>query len=359
MPSASANAGAAGRLHGGISAGELRALGGAGDVLDLSASCNRYGPCPAVVEAIRAAPIDRYPDPTATGAREALAAALDTAPDRIALGNGAAELLWTLAGALVRPGSGVVIVEPTFGELRAAVDHAGGRVHEWRARPDDGFAIDLDAVGRLIRDRRAAVAYLCAPNTPAGTAIPAGAVRELAAALPDTAVILDQSFLSLSERFADAAIAQPDNVTCVRSLTKDLGIPGVRIGYAIAPPPLIARIERGRAAWTTSAAAQAAAIAACAAGEFVAASRARGLADRAQLAAALAGLGLAPAPSTTGFLAVRTGDAHRLRHRLLAHHRIAVRDCASFGLPDHVRIAAPPPGDRARLVAALARELAP
>ncbi|HMG24250.1 MAG TPA: aminotransferase class I/II-fold pyridoxal phosphate-dependent enzyme, partial [Kofleriaceae bacterium] len=141
MPSASATAGAMGRLHGGISAGELRALGGAGDVLDLSASCNRYGPCPAVVDAIRAAPIDRYPDPTAAAAREALAAALDTAPDRIALGNGAAELLWTVAGALVRPGSGVVIIEPTFGELRAAVDHAGGRVHEWRARPDDGFAI--------------------------------------------------------------------------------------------------------------------------------------------------------------------------------------------------------------------------
>lgn len=346
------------RVHGGPAHAELRALGlTAGDVLDLSASCNPFGPCAAVVDAIRLAPIDRYPDPTAAAAREALAAALDTAPDRIALGNGAAELLWTLASALIRPGTPVVVVEPSFCELRAAAEHAGGQVHEWRARPDDGFAIDLAAVGRVIRDRSARVAYLCAPGTPAGTAVPADAVRALARACPDTTFLVDQSFLSLSERFADAAAAQPANVACIRSLTKDLAIPGVRVGYLVAAPALVARVELGRPAWTTSAAAQAAAIAACTAGAFVAGSRARLLAARAQLAAALAALGLAPAPSTTGFLVVRTGDAADLRQRLLARHRILVRDCASFGLPDHIRVAARIGSDRERLIAALAREL--
>jgi histidinol-phosphate/aromatic aminotransferase/cobyric acid decarboxylase-like protein len=347
------------RPHGGIAPAELHALGLApADVLDVSTSCNPYGPCAAVVDAIRAAPIDRYPDPTAGAARAALAAALDIQPDRIALGNGAAELLWTLAAVLVRPGTSVVIVEPTFGELRAAVEHAGGAVHEWRARPDDGLAIDLPAVGRLIEERAATVAYLCAPNTPAGTAIPAGAVRALASALPTTAFLLDQSFLSLSERFADLAVAQPGNVACVRSLTKDFAIPGVRLGYLVAAPALVALVERSRAAWTTSAAAQAAAIAACTAGEFVDRSRARLLADRAQLAGDLVALGLAPAPSTTGFLAVRTGDACGLRRRLLANHRVLVRDCTSFGLPDHIRLAARPAAERERVIAALARELA-
>jgi histidinol-phosphate/aromatic aminotransferase/cobyric acid decarboxylase-like protein len=253
----------------------------------------------------------------------------------------------------------VVIVEPTFGELRAAALHAGGLIHDWRARADDGFAVDLSAVGTLIRERRCSVAYLCAPNTPTGAAIAAGDVRALAATLPDTTFLLDQSFLSLSERFADISVAQPANVACVRSLTKDFAIPGVRVGYLIAAPELIARVERGRPAWTTSAAAQAAAIAACTAGAFVAESRDRMLADRARLAADLTALGLAPAPSTTGFLAVPTGDACGLRQRLLAHHRIVVRDCTSFGLPDHIRIAARPAADRERMIAALARELAP
>lgn len=343
------------RVHGGIPHAELRTLGlGADDVLDLSASCNPYGPCDLVLDAIRAAPVDRYPDPTATTARETLAAALGVTAEHIALGNGAAELLWTLASVLIRSGAGVVIVEPAFCELRLAAEHAGGQIHDWRARPEDGFAVDLARAARLIHQRAAAVVYLCAPGTPTGAAVPAAQVAALAEAHRATTFVLDQSFLSLSERFADAAIAQPPNVACVRSLTKDLAIPGVRVGYVIAAPPLIARIERARAAWTTGAAAQAAAIAACGAGAFVAASRARLLADRAALAAGLAALGLAPAPSSTGYLVAHVGDARAVRRRLLVEHAILVRDCTSFGLPDHVRIAARPAAERERLFAALA-----
>jgi histidinol-phosphate/aromatic aminotransferase/cobyric acid decarboxylase-like protein len=356
------DAGAAGaphRPHGGLPHAELAELGlAADDVLDLSVSCNPYGPCAAVVEAIRAAPLDRYPDPSATAARAALAAALDTTPDRIALGNGAAELLWTLAAVLVRPGSRVVVVEPGFGELRAAAEHADGEICEWRCRSDDGFAVDLAAIGRLIRERGAAVAYVCAPGTPTGAAVPAAAVAELAVEHPGTRFVLDQSFLSLSERFADAAVAQPANVACVRSLTKDFAIPGVRVGYVVAAPALIARVEQARPAWTTSSPAQAAAVAACTAGAFVADSRDRLLADRARLAAELADLGLPTAPSSTGFLAVRTGEARSLRRRLLAGHGILVRDCTSYGLPDHIRLAARPAAERARVIAALAEELA-
>ena len=347
------------RSHGGLPHAELGALGiAATGVVDFSASCNPYGPCDAVVEAIRAAPIDRYPDPTAGAARAALAASLGTTADRIALGNGAVELLWTLASLLVRAGTRVAIVEPTFCELRIAAEHAGGRIHEWRARPDDGFAIDLVAFGRLIAARGARVAYLCAPGTPTGTAVPARDVYALADHHPDTTFVLDQSFLSLSERFTDQDVAPPGNVACVRSLTKDHAIPGVRVGYLVAAPALIARVERGRPAWTTSAAAQAAAIAACAAGGFVADSRTRLLSERRAFADQLAQLGTAPVPSTTGFLAVRTGDAAGLRQRLLTGHRILVRDCSSFGLPDHVRLATRPAAERDRLIAALHRELA-
>jgi len=160
------------------------------------------------------------------------------------------------------------------------------------------------------------------------------------------------------ERFAEVALAPPVNVACIRSLTKDFAIPGVRVGYVVAAPALIARVEHGRPAWTTSAAAQAAAIAACGSGAFVADSRGRLLAARAELAAGLAAIGLGPAPSSTGFLIVRTGDARGVRRRLLARHRIVVRDCASFGLPEHIRLAARAAPDRERVIAALRQELA-
>lgn len=349
--------GSAPRVHGGPQDAELRALGiDPATLVDFSVNTNPYGPCPALVEAIRTAPIDRYPDPTGRAAREALGSALDVAPDELALGNGAAELLWTLARALVRPGTKVLVVEPTFCELRAAATAAGAHVVEWRARSENDFAIDLDAVGARARAEDAALVYLCTPNTPTGTGVPAADIARWAAADPHRVVVLDQSFLSLSERFSDAAVAMPPNVVRVRSLTKDHAIPGVRVGYLIASRELVARVEDQRPAWMTSAMAQAAAIAACGQQAFVDDSRRALLADRDALAGELSRLRLAPVPSTAGFFLVRVGDARELRHRLLARHRILVRDCASFGLPEYVRLAARPAADRARLVAALAEE---
>jgi histidinol-phosphate/aromatic aminotransferase/cobyric acid decarboxylase-like protein len=305
-----------------------------------------------MVAAVQAAPLGVYPDRQATLARRRLAERLGVAPDRLALGNGAADLLWALAHALVAPGSPVLVVEPTFGEWRAAAVAIGARVVEWRAHPADGFAIDLAAVADRARSSRAAVMYLCAPNVPTGVGVPAAEIAAFAAGLPELQVVLDQSFLLLSERAAELAVAMPDNVVCVRSLTKEHGIPGVRVGYVLAAPAVLDRLERHRPAWSASAPAQAAAVAACAPQEvaFVAESRARLLADRRRMSAALARLG--PLPSTANFFLLPVGDAAGLRRRLLVQHRLLVRDCESFGLPGHIRVAARP--DAGRLIAALA-----
>jgi len=346
------------RVHGGLLHAELRTLGIAPDeVLDLSVNCNPYGPCREVVEAVRAAPIDQYPDPRAHEALEAIASLLGIDPAQVALGNGASELLWTLAHVLVRPGTGVVVVEPTFCEFRAAAGRAGGRVHEWRAKSSDAFAIDLQAVEELVHKHEAAVLYLCAPNTPTGISVPANDVAGLAEANPNVAIVLDQSFLSLSERFSDVRTRLPGNVICVRSMTKDHAIPGIRVGYLVAAPSIVVRVEDWRPAWTTSSLAQAAAIAACRATDFVDRSREKLLADRSKLAELLRRLGLDPVPSATGFLIVRTGGGPLLRNRLLANHRILVRDCSSFGLPDYIRLAARPEVERERLAGALRQEL--
>src|SRR5205823_6635665 len=100
------------RSHGGPHHEELERLGLLPeDVLDFSVSTNPYGPAPAVVEAIRRAPVATYPDPSATLARRKLAEHLGVLPIHLALGNGAADLLWNLARALVRPRTTVLIVE--------------------------------------------------------------------------------------------------------------------------------------------------------------------------------------------------------------------------------------------------------
>ena len=348
------------RVHGGVDGAELAALGvDPARVLDVSVNTNPYGPCAAMRDAIAAAAIDRYPDPTARAARVALAAAAGVTADEIALGNGAAELLWTLARVLPRGDGPALVVEPTFAEARAALEAAGAPIVAWHASRHARFAIDLPAIAALARARRAAIVYLCTPNTPTGAIVPAAAVAEWASALAPAHVLLDQSFLSLSARAADAAVAMPPNVIRVRSLTKDHGIPGVRVGYALAARDVITRVEAARPAWTTGAHAQAAAIASARddARAFVAASARCLLADRAALDAALVALGLAPVPSSTVFTLVPVADAAALRRRLLLRHHVLVRDCASFGLPGFLRLAARPAPDRDRVVAALVQEL--
>src|SRR5882672_9838063 len=96
------------RAHGGLVADELAGMGiAANDVLDFSVNLNPYGPAPAMREAIRSARIDLYPDATSSHARAALARDCGVAADRIALGDGGAGLLWSLARLLLAPGDAV------------------------------------------------------------------------------------------------------------------------------------------------------------------------------------------------------------------------------------------------------------
>ncbi len=347
------------RVHGGLHDAELEALGlGPDDVLDWSSSTNPYGPAPGVLRALQEAAIGRYPDTSGRSARHALSTALGVDRDALVLGNGAADLLWSLARAWLAPGRRALLVEPTFCEFRAAARAAGAELCEWRSRPEDGFRVDLDAVGERARAARASVVYLCAPNTPTGGTLAAEPIGEFARAHAELSIVLDQSFLSLSERHADASVRMPDNVATVRSLTKDHGIPGVRVGYLIARPELCAAIEAGRPAWSTSAFAQAAAIACCQCPDFVRESRERLLDDRRALERELGELGVPCFPSVTSFSLARVPQVAALRARLLERHRIVVRDCASFGLPGFMRLGAKPPAARQRLIAALRAERA-
>lgn len=347
------------RAHGGLPAAELRGLGrDPAQVLDFSVNVNPYGPLPAVEHAARTAALDRYPDPTAQPAREALAGVLDVPPDRLVVGHGAAELLWTLATALMMPGDRAVVLEPTFSEFRSAVEARGGEVVAHRVTEAEGFLPDLDAFAERLQASRAKLAYVCAPNNPTGRGVAVDALYAIARTCRDTVFVIDQAFLALSERHRDRGRRPPDNVVLVRSMTKEHALPGLRVGYLVAPLEIARRLERCRPPWSASAPVQCAVEAICRQGEdFVARSRRRLLADRVSLEASLEACGLCAWPSETSYSLVRVGDATQVRARLLARRGIAVRDCSSFGLPAHIRLAARPARDLERLRTALKEEM--
>jgi histidinol-phosphate/aromatic aminotransferase/cobyric acid decarboxylase-like protein len=349
------------RAHGGLSEEERRRAGvGDAPVLDFSVNVNPYGPTPAMLAAVRGAVLGQYPDDGACLAREALGQLWAVEPDQIVLGNGAAELLWLCARVVAPPGTRVLIVGPTFSEFAAGATSNGAAVNTWRATADDDFCVDVSMLCQAITATAAEVVYLCAPNNPTGVHLKAAELQALAQQNHAVTFVVDQAFLSLCEHAAEIVAPRPPNVLFVRSLTKDHAIPGLRVGAVVASPALAARLELSRPSWSTSAGAQAAAVAARHESDFVAECRRKLIDDRRALAAALATLGLACVPSSTTFVLAGLPGAvtgHELRDRLLGRFHILVRDCASFGLPDFIRVAARPEADRRALLAALAATL--
>jgi histidinol-phosphate/aromatic aminotransferase/cobyric acid decarboxylase-like protein len=339
------------RVHGGGDAAELERRGAAvSELVDFSVNLNPYGPCKPVVEAAAAARLDRYPDLRATAARAAWARELAISPSEIAVGHGAADLFWAITRAFVRAGDRVIVAGPTFSEMYFAAQAAGAEVVNVTREHGEAGLASIDELSA--RGKGARLLYLCSPNNPTGCIVRPTEVRALASQLPDTRIVLDQAFLSLSDHAADLAVRFPPNVICVRSLTKDFALAGLRIAYLVAAPELVDEIERARPTWATSAPALAAITEAAAQGEFVRNSYARLREDRAHLVRGLEALGLSPRPSCTVFVLLPVADAAQTCALLLTRG-LSARDGTSFGLPQQVRIAVRPSADTARLLDAL------
>jgi len=333
--------------------------------VDFSTSVNAYGPAPSVVAAVRAATdaagIAAYPDPTCHAARVALASHAGLSPDEVAVGAGAAELILAIALAFVRADDGVVVPAHAFGEYARAAALCGARVWAPAATgsPPAVAGAAAAALANLIAAERPRVAFICTPESPSGRAWSREAVLAVADACREagTLLVADQSY----DAFAADPLGTPGvrglpGVLWLRSLTKDHALAGIRVGYVAGPAALVAAVERARVPWSVSAPAQAAAAAACApeALAHVARTTAQLRLAAADLGGSCAALGVAVLPTDAHYFLLDVGDAARVVRDVRARHALRLRDCRSFGLPRHVRVAARTPPENALLVAALA-----
>jgi L-threonine-O-3-phosphate decarboxylase len=341
-------------VHGGPDSVELERLGlPGGTLLDFSVSTNPLGPSPAALAAARQADLGRYPDRRSLALRRALAARLGLTIEQIVVGNGSAELIWLLALAYLQEGDCAFVLEPTFGEYRAGAELLGAQVVEWRAAPENGFALDLQAAAGVLARTRPRLAFVCNPNNPTGAWLARADLEALLAAWPDGLLVVDEAYLELADRDSPALpLLESGRLVLLRSLTKDFGLPGLRLGYAVASPATARALSTVQPPWSVNAGAQAAGLAALDDQQHVAAGRRAAAEARAYLAPRLAALGYRCLPSVGNYWLVEVGDAASLRRRLL-DQGILVRDCASFGLPTHIRLAARPLEECERLVQAL------
>jgi L-threonine-O-3-phosphate decarboxylase len=340
-------------VHGSLNYGELQALGlRPEEVLDFSANVNPYAPSPAVRKVLVEVSLDRYPDRECLELRTALAESLGVAPERILPGNGASELIWLAALAFVGSGSRVLILGPTFGEYARTARLMGARVSSWQAREETGFAIEPAEIADCLEVLRPEVVFLCNPNNPTGATLPADVIAAWARQYGGTLFVLDEAYLPFASGLGSAVAVMADNVLVLRSMTKDFGLAGLRLGFAVGDERVIALLRRVQPPWSVNAPAQAAGVAALSTFTHRQRSLEQLTQAKHELTVGLAQLGLIPVPSATHFFLVKMGDGAAFRQALL-QRGLLVRDCASFGLPAHVRIAARRPKENARLLAVI------
>ena len=339
--------------HGALDYSELEMLKlDPGEVLDFSVNSNPYGPSSAVREILRTIPLERYPDRETLALRRALADHLDIAPDQIVAGNGAAELIWLVALAFLRPGDLVLVLGPTFGEYTRAAALMGAQVEILTAQPEQGFVVNPDDVTRSLRRVQPRLVFLCNPNNPTGTLTSLETIDAWARSHPQTLFIVDEAYLAFAATARSALNIGVQNILVLRSMTKDYALAGLRLGYAVSNEDVIDALARVSPPWSVNSMAQAAGVAVLADKENLRSSLDKLARANETLVAGLRTLGLTPLPSDVHFFLVLVEDGAAFRRKLL-RQKIMVRDCASFGLPAHVRIATRRPEENARLLNAI------
>lgn len=338
-------------VHGALDYEELERLGLHPDeIYDFSVNSNPYGPSPRVREVLSRVPIERYPDRACLELRRTIQTyelgETQLPLDAILCGNGTAELIGAIAHAFLQPGTKAALLAPTFGEYRAASLAVGARVVTYTAQAAEQFYPDMDAVVAWLERERPALLWLCNPNNPTGIWLDRCAITALSDVCQrlGTLLVIDEAywhFLVPQETFSAVELVQhaPElPLIVLRSLTKDFALAGVRLGYAVATPSLLARVRPHLSSWNVSGFAQAAGCAAVSDRAYLSQTSQALALERQAFFEALLATGLHLVPSRTHFCLLEVGDATRLRLQLLRSH-ILVRDCTSFGLPLYIRVA--------------------
>lgn len=311
----------------------------------------------AAVQAAAAAAIaaaHRYPDLRGERLADALAKRHGVPAQCVAVSAGSIVMLDQLIRAYCDPGDIVAAPWRSYEAYPIIVGGAGARLME--VPLDARHRLDADAMLKACASSPRAV-LLCNPNNPTGTALAPDELDALIGALPGEAlVILDEAYADYA---ADAVtvtasaarrLAQHPNLAVLRTFSKAWGLAGMRVGYCLAAPQIIAAVNAVAPPFPLPAPALAVALAVLDEEDAVAARVACCVDQRVRLTEGLGAMGLPVARSAANFVWLAVGDEAEALARHLHGFGIAVRCFSGEG----VRITTGTAADTAAVLAATA-----
>ena len=307
-------------------------------VVKLASNEGPFGPFPEAREAIeRIVPeLNRYPDGGAYRIRAALAERLDLPFEAVAPGAGSDGLVDCLSQAILEPGDEIVCGWPSFPSYVIDARKFGAVPITVPLR--DG-RYDLEAMIEAVSPRTKIV-YVCLPNNPTGTSNSRAELDAYFDRVPEHVLtVLDQAYLEYIDdpEYPDGIeeyLKRGRRVVVLRTFSKIYGLAGLRVGYGLAPAPIVTAIGKVRRAFDITTPAQEAALASLDSAQELARRRRANVEGRTQLEAILREHGLEPvAPAVANFVFVEVGDDSRPFFEQLLREGVIVRPTHGFGAP--------------------------
>lgn len=331
----------------------------ASDVIKLASNENPLGPSGAALQAMQRAltQLHLYPDGNAYYFKRRLAEKLDASTENLILGNGSNEIIEFVGHALMKPGAEVVVSQYCFAVYPIVTKLFGADLVVVPARE---FGHDLAGMQRSITPQTRVV-FVANPNNPTGTLASSEDVLKLVNEVPDhVLLVVDEAYIDFLEKPLDLLpfirSGSRANLLLMRTFSKIYGLAGLRIGYGIGHPELIASLEKVRQPFNINSVAQAGALAALDDEAHLKSTRENNARGLEQLQNAFSARGLEFIRSYGNFVLVRVGNGQRVFEGL-QRLGIITRPMAGYQLPEWIRFTVGTPSENARCLEALDRVL--
>ena len=319
------------------------------EVIKLNTNENPYPPSPMVLKVlaeINTEQLRRYPDPVGNKFRKAAAEINEVEPDFIMCCNGGDDLLRMAFQAFCDENRPVAYPVPTYSLYPVLANLQNCRAIE----------VPFDAEFNLpakLAGTNAALTIVCNPNAPTGTFISVDELASLADEI-NSVLLIDEAYVDFAENNCTALVKDFDNIIILRSMSKGYSLAGMRFGYAIARPEMIAGLMKVKDSYNVDAVAIAAATAAIKDQKYFKENVQKIKAERARLAQQLKNIGLDVPESFSNFVLAKCSNGRAAEvYEKLTQRNIFVRYFTYPRLEDKLRITVGTPEQDDKLIAAL------
>ena len=311
------------------------------DIIKLGSNENPWGPSPKAVEAVskELSNINRYPESQLNELIGLVADYSGVNDSQIIIGgDGADEIIDVLAKTFIEPDDEFIVPLPSYMYYEYLLMQYGA--HPVYAKWDlDKNILDVNSVFESITSKTKMI-FLCTPNNPTGTLIDREDIIKIADENPDILIVIDEAYFEYSEITNKDLINEYDNIFIIRTMSKVLGLAGMRIGYGLACEEIIEYMHRIKPVFSLTRLSYVAAVNTFKDKDYIEKSIADGIESRDYLIEELSKIdSLNVFPSKSNFILIDIRDTSYTAHEIAREFMkrgVIVRDCTSFkGLDEY------------------------